>query len=62
MNVYDSVGRRVCTLLEADLGPGTYRAVWDGKDHNGNAVASGVYFYRIVWGEKSETNRMILLK
>jgi parallel beta-helix repeat protein len=62
MNVYDSVGRRVRTLVDSDHGPGTYRVIWDGNDHNGVPTASGVYFYRIVWGDRSETNRMVLLK
>jgi len=62
MNVYDALGRRVRTLVDTDLPPGTYRAVWDGTDEKGVAVASGVYFYRLVWNGKSETRRMVLLK
>ena len=62
MNVYDTLGRRVRTLVDGDHGPGTYRAVWDAKDHRGIPVASGVYFYRISWNGKSETKRMVLLK
>ena len=62
MNVYDALGRNVTTLVEAEQGPGRYRVVWDGRDHNGAEVASGVYFYRITWNGKSETKRMVLLK
>jgi len=59
MNIYDALGRRVTTLVDSEQGPGEYRVVWDGKDHKGSEVASGVYFYRICW---NETRRMVLLK
>ncbi len=62
MNVYDVLGRNVRTLVDADQAPGIYQVTWDGRDHNGVAVASGVYFYRVTWMEKSETKRMVLLK
>jgi len=62
MKVYDVAGRHVTTLVDADHNPGTYRVVWDGRDHQGSEAASGLYFYRITWNEKSETRRMVLLK
>jgi hypothetical protein len=62
MTVYSPLGRNVTTLVDTDQGSGTYRVTWDGTDHNGAAVASGVYFYRIAWNGKSETKRMVLLK
>jgi len=62
MKVYDATGREVTTLIDQDQGPGEYRVVWDGRDHKGIDVASGVYFYRICWKGKSQTKRMVLLK
>jgi len=62
MNVYDALGRRVTTLVDAEQSPGTYHVVWDGRDHKGGEVASGVYFYRICWNGKSQTRRMVLLR
>jgi hypothetical protein len=62
MSVYDATGREVTTLVDADQGPGEYRVIWDGRDHKGSEVASGVYFYRLVWQGKAETRRMVLLK
>ncbi len=62
MSVYDPLGRKVRTLVDADHGPGTYSAVWDGRDHNGVTVASGIYFYRLTWNGNTETKRMVLLK
>ena len=62
MKVYDATGRSVTTLVDEDLGGGIYSVVWNGRDHNGTEVASGVYFYRTMWSGKAETRRMVLLK
>jgi len=62
LTVYNCLGQRVKTLVDADQPPGFYSAVWDGTDQKHRAVASGVYFYRIAWNGKSETKRMVLLK
>ncbi len=62
MHVYDLSGRKVTTLVDTNRGPGTHHVTWDGRDHKGAEVASGVYFYRITWNGESETRRMVLLK
>jgi len=62
INVYDARGRRVITLVDATRLPGVYRVSWNGTDHKGNPAASGVYFYRIAWNQKTQTQRMVLLK
>jgi len=36
--------------------------LWDGRDDCGNAVASGLYFYRLQTREASITKRMLLMK
>ena len=41
---------------------GTVQIVWDGKDSNGNQVASGVYFYKSTARDFSATKKMILMK
>ncbi|MBI4032080.1 T9SS type A sorting domain-containing protein [Candidatus Berkelbacteria bacterium] len=61
VTVYDMLGRRVATLVAEHQLPGTYRATWDGLD-NGQSVASGTYFYRLVAGAFTETRRMTLLR
>jgi hypothetical protein len=41
---------------------GQVEVIWDGTDRNGNAVASGVYFYRAEAGQFSATKKMVLMK
>ncbi|MGH7456533.1 MAG: FlgD immunoglobulin-like domain containing protein, partial [bacterium] len=45
--IYDVTGQRVRTLLEGELPAGEQAISWDGRDQQGKAVASGVYFYEL---------------
>lgn len=55
--VYDLMGRVVTTLIDEQLAPGEYTAVFDA-----GSIASGMYLYRIQAGSHITTRRMILLK
>ena len=55
--VYDIQGREVQTLVNESLKPGTYEAAFDGQ-----ALNSGVYFYKLVTGNFTETKKMLLIK
>ncbi len=46
--VYNSLGQKVKTLLSAEQDAGMQSVTWDGTDEQGNAVASGLYLYRIM--------------
>ena len=45
-------------LVEA----GEHQVVWNGKNETGEAVASGVYFYRLTADNYTDTKKMMLLK
>jgi hypothetical protein len=57
IEIYDLLGRKVETLVDQELEAGHHRVIWDAGEHT-----SGVYFYRVVAGDLSETKRMVLLK
>ncbi|HBZ00194.1 MAG TPA: hypothetical protein DEO84_02630 [candidate division Zixibacteria bacterium] len=59
LQIFDIGGRRIQEF--AGLA-GQERIVWNGRDRNGHEVKSGIYFYRLIVGEKSFTEKMILLK
>lgn len=60
--VYDMMGRLVDTLVDQQMGAGSYRATWNGRDAAGNQVASGVYLYKINAGSFVASKVMTLLK
>ncbi len=47
INVYDSMGRLVRTLIDETKEPGYYKIFWDGKDNRGQRLPCGIYFYRM---------------
>jgi trimeric autotransporter adhesin len=64
LKVYDVGGRYVRTLVDRDHATSKemFTASWDGRDDAGQAVASGVYFCRMVSGSFTDTRKMVLLK
>jgi hypothetical protein len=62
LNVYDTAGRLVRTLVHGEKKAGLYRTEWDGKDQHGRTVGSGVYFYSFHAGSFADTRKMILFR
>jgi len=62
VTVYNLLGRQIATLVDERQNAGTYSLTWDGRDHDGRPVASGVYFYQLKAGNIAQTKKMILLK
>jgi hypothetical protein len=60
--VYDVNGALVRTLVDNRLPSGEHTADWDGTDMRGRAVATGVYFARMVTPGFETTRKMVLLK
>ena len=50
--VYDVLGQRITTLVHATLEPGSYETTWDGSNNNKESVKPGIYFCRLVAGNK----------
>ncbi|MDX2473180.1 MAG: M6 family metalloprotease domain-containing protein [Candidatus Krumholzibacteria bacterium] len=59
--IYDQRGRQVRTLaVEADSG--RHEIIWNGRNDQGGAVASGLYFARFQVDEVVEIRKMALIK
>jgi hypothetical protein len=62
LEVFDAAGRRIRVLLDEPRVAGTHRVRWDGTDHLGRPLASGVYFCRMDAGSFQGTIRMTLVR
>lgn len=60
--IYDLKGRQVRTLVEQQQMAGRYAISWDGHNDQGEAVASGVFIYRLQAGEFTQVRKMTLLR
>ena len=60
LTILDALGRNILTIYEGYQRLGSHNVLWNGKDHNGNQVPSGIYFYRLLFGDQSITKKMVL--
>jgi hypothetical protein len=68
--IYDMLGRRVRTLVDQHQQAGRYAITWDGRNEQGQSVASGTFIYQLRAGDPSassgqafvQTRRMALVR
>ena len=59
--VYNSLGQRVRTLVQAPMEAGLHRLNWDASDDAGRGVAAGTYFYQLTTDRLIDTGKMTLV-
>jgi plastocyanin len=62
LRIYDLQGRLVRTLVAEPLAPARHTITWNGRNDRGEAMASGVYVYRVNAGEMTASRQMTLMK
>ncbi|MBD3169061.1 MAG: T9SS type A sorting domain-containing protein [candidate division Zixibacteria bacterium] len=62
IEVFNLVGQKVKTLVDANVQSGVHSVTWDGTNDNGSKVSSGVYFYRLSADDETIVKRMTLMK
>jgi hypothetical protein len=62
VDIYDSRGRRVRSIEEDRLGPGTHTLTWDGNDDAGRKTASGVYFAQVRGGNEALAAKLVRVR
>ncbi|MFT4537276.1 MAG: hypothetical protein ACI9P5_004657 [Saprospiraceae bacterium] len=62
IDILNSTGQHVRTLLHAVQFPGNNSATWNGVDDRGTAMRSGMYHYRIGYGDQVVTGKIILVR
>ncbi len=57
IKVYDYLGSELSLLLDKKLNAGSYKI-----DYNAGTLSSGVYIYRLLFGNYSYSKKMVILK
>jgi hypothetical protein len=60
--VFNVLGQRIRTLVDADLEAGTHAVTWDGADWRGRKVTNGVYFYQVRAGNVKQTQKVVIIR
>ncbi|MCK6600456.1 MAG: T9SS type A sorting domain-containing protein [Bacteroidetes bacterium] len=59
--VYDLMGREIATVFNGNA-VGENLVTWDGKTAGGVQAASGMYFYKLIAGDRTLTKKMLLIR
>ena len=62
LKIYNLLGQEVRILVSVVQTAGMKSIVWNGKDDLGRTVPSGIYFYRLQAGLKTDERRMLFLR
>lgn len=62
LSIFNILGEEVNVLLNEKMNAGNYSVIWNGTDKNGKEVSSGIYFYKLSVGIRTEIGKMTFLK
>ncbi|MCD6332866.1 MAG: T9SS type A sorting domain-containing protein [Bacteroidales bacterium] len=62
LEVFDTRGRCIRTLTDQTLLAGNYNFLWNARDQENREVQPGIYFYRLIAGDKRMTGKMVLIR
>jgi hypothetical protein len=57
LTIFDSIGREIATLINDEISAGVHNVYF-----NADGLTNGVYYYRLIAGNLSQTKKMILIK
>jgi hypothetical protein len=62
IRIFDMSGRLIGTLVDANVQPGCYTVLWDGKNNNDVPVPEGTYIIHFRAGIAKDVREIILIK
>lgn len=60
--IYNLLGQKIRTLVNARQPAGSHQVEWNGRDEAGREVANGVFLYKLTAGDFVQSRKMLLLK
>jgi hypothetical protein len=62
LRVYNAAGELVADLVDGIAEAGSYSAFWNGRNRNGAAAASGIYFCSFVTPDVKQNQKLVLVR
>lgn len=62
IKIFNILGQEINELADRKYIKGSHSIKWNGRDHNGRKVSTGIYFYQIQSGDLSQAKKMYLLR
>jgi hypothetical protein len=60
--VYNALGQKIASVLDANMPPGFHETVWRGRDDAGRQVASGIYWLRLTSPKFTTLRKMMVVR
>ena len=60
--IFNLLGQKVYTLVDARMPAGYHNIEWDGRDDTGKVVSSGIYMYRFTATNFTQSRKMLLVR
>ncbi len=62
LSVYNVLGQKVKTLAQGSQNAGWHSVTWNGRDHGGRKVASGIYLYRLTTSSGNAVKKLVVIR
>ncbi len=62
LEIFDIHGMKVRSVVDGRFAAGYHQVSWNGTDDRGAALPGGIYLYRLITGNQTVTNRMVLIR
>ncbi len=62
LEVFNTLGEKIRTLVHQQQDGGSHQTQWDGRDDAGRQLASGIYVYRLQAGSFFQVRKMLLIR
>jgi hypothetical protein len=62
LKIYSLLGESIKEIVNERQSAGIKSVMWDGTDHAGRKVSSGIYLYKLETDQESEVRKMILIR
>ncbi len=62
IEIFDTAGRRIRTIVNASYDAGLHSTEWNGKSHSNVPVSSGIYFCRLKTDSQTQVIKMLLVR